>query len=143
MGELVENAADGPHVDLTAVVLEAEEDFGGSIPESDDFVSVGFDGDGEGPGEAEVCDFDSEVVVDEDVLRLDVSMDDAVGVTVLQSRDQLVHDQLHSLLLQLLPLILQILFQVLIHEVEYYLHALLLVNYLLDLYYIRMLQLLY
>jgi hypothetical protein len=53
-----EDAADGPDVDGRAVVHGAEQDFGGAVPERDDFLGVGADGDGVGPGEAEVRDLE-------------------------------------------------------------------------------------
>ena len=51
------DAAGGPDVDAGVVGAGAEEDVGGAVPEGDDFVGEGVDGDAEGAGEAEVGEF--------------------------------------------------------------------------------------
>jgi len=53
LDHLREDAADGPDVDAETVLLLAEEDLGGAVPEGLDLVREGLDGEGEGAGEAE------------------------------------------------------------------------------------------
>ena len=48
----------------------AEQDLGRAVPEGDDFVGVGAEGDAEGAGEAEVGEFQVAGAVDEEVLGL-------------------------------------------------------------------------
>ena len=87
---LGENAADGPHVDAGAVLAATEQDFGAPVPERDDFVGVGAEGDAEGAGEAEVGEFEVAFFVDEEVLGFQVAVQDAVGVAVASAEEELV-----------------------------------------------------
>mmetsp|Transcript_14072 Transcript_14072/g.35873 ORF Transcript_14072/g.35873 Transcript_14072/m.35873 type:complete len:239 (+) Transcript_14072:32-748(+) len=87
---LGQNRADGPHVDGGCVVLRAEEDFRGPVPQRDDLVCVLRDGDGEDAAEAEVCDLDGAGGdVDEEVLGLEVAVHDGVGVAVAEPEEDL------------------------------------------------------
>ena len=91
-----EDAAEAPDVDGGGVGLGAEEDLWRAVPERDDLVGVGADGEGEGAGEAEVGELDGAAVVDEQVLRLEVAVEDAVRVAVRDARQQLLHVALES-----------------------------------------------
>ena len=91
-----EDAAEAPDVDGGGVGLGAEEDLWCAVPERDDLVGVGADGEGEGAGEAEVGELDGAAVVDEQVLRLEVAVEDAVRVAVRDARQQLLHVALKS-----------------------------------------------
>lgn len=73
-------------------VKGTEEDLGGAVPEGDHVLSVLAVGNGVVPGESEVCDFDLVVGVDEDVVGLHVPVEDAVVVELLDSAEDLVHD---------------------------------------------------
>lgn len=87
---LGEEAAGAPEVDADAVVGGAEEELRGAVPEGDDAA-------GERAaaavvvGEAEVADLEDAMAVDEEVGALDVAMEDAALVAVLQPRQQLLH----------------------------------------------------
>lgn len=74
------DAAGGPDVDGGGVGAGAEEDVGGAVPQGDDFVGEGVDGDAEGAGETKVGKFEVAGGVDEEVLGLEVSVEDAVVV---------------------------------------------------------------
>jgi len=52
-------------------------------------------------GEAEVADLDGEGVVDEDVVTLDISMDDAEGVHVVEGAGDISSDAQSHLRLEL------------------------------------------
>ena len=86
------DAAGGPDVDAGVVGARAEEDIRGAVPEGDDFVGEGVDGDAEGAGEAEVGEFELAFVIDEEVLRLQVSVEDAVVVAEGDALEELVHE---------------------------------------------------
>ncbi len=86
------DAAGGPDVDAGVVGARAEEDVRGAVPEGDDFVGEGVDGDAEGAGEAEVGEFELAFVIDEEVLRLQVSVEDAVVVAEGDALEELVHE---------------------------------------------------
>lgn len=68
----------------------AEEDFGGAVPEGDDFVGVGAEGHAEGAGEAEVADLEVAVGGDEEVLGFEVAVEDSVGVAVADAGEELM-----------------------------------------------------
>ncbi len=55
---------------------------------------------GHGPGKAKVTQLDHPIGPDQDILGLHVSVDDAVGMQVVQSPDQLLCHLLHHLLRQ-------------------------------------------
>jgi hypothetical protein len=74
------DAAGGPDVDAGVVGAGAEEDVWGAVPQRDDFVGEGVDGDAEGSGETEICELELAFVVDEEVLRLEIAVQDPVGV---------------------------------------------------------------
>lgn len=51
-------------------------------------------------GKTEVANLQVAVLVDEDVGRLEIAMDDAGGVDILQSAENLVQEVLYELLLE-------------------------------------------
>ena len=87
---LREDAPDGPHVHAGAVLAAAEEDLGRAVPQRDDFVGVGAQGDAEGAGEAEVGEFQVARAIDEEVLRFQVAVEDPVGMAVADAEEELV-----------------------------------------------------
>ena len=86
---LGEDTADGPHVDTSGVLAATEQNFGRAVPESDDLVSVGAERDAEGASETEIGQLQVTLLVDEQVLRLQVTVEDAVGVAVASAFEQL------------------------------------------------------
>ena len=69
-----------PNVDAGVVGAGAEEHVGGAVPEGDNFVGEGVDGDAKGPGKAKVGELELAFVVDQEVLRFEVAMEDAIVV---------------------------------------------------------------
>jgi hypothetical protein len=55
-----------------------EQDLGRAVPECDDFVGVGAEGNAEGSCQTEVADFEVTVTVDEKILWFEIAMEDAV-----------------------------------------------------------------
>jgi hypothetical protein len=55
-----------------------EQDLGRAIPECDDFVGVGAEGNAKGSCETEVADFQVSVAVDEEVLWFEIAVEDTV-----------------------------------------------------------------
>ena len=74
------DATRGPDVDAGVVGARAEEDVRGAVPEGDDLVAEGVDGDTEGARKAKVGEFELALVVDEEVLGLEIAVQDAVVV---------------------------------------------------------------
>ena len=88
-GHLGEDAADGPHVDTSGVLATTEKDLRCAVPESDDFVCVGTERDTECAGQTEISQLQVALLVDEQVLRLEITVQDAVGVAVAGSFEEL------------------------------------------------------
>lgn len=87
---LRENAPHAPHVHAGAVLSAAEQDLWRAVPQRDDFVGVGAQGDAEGAREPEVGEFEVAGAVDEEVLGFQVAVEDAVGVAVAYAEEELV-----------------------------------------------------
>ena len=81
-----------PDVDAGVVGAGAEEDVGGAVPEGNNLVGEGVDGDTEGAGEAKVGKFELAFVIDEEVLRFEVAVEDAVVVAESDALEELVHE---------------------------------------------------
>mmetsp|Transcript_18188 Transcript_18188/g.51805 ORF Transcript_18188/g.51805 Transcript_18188/m.51805 type:complete len:352 (-) Transcript_18188:40-1095(-) len=116
---LRDDAADAPHVHGHAVELRAHEDLGRAIPHGDDLVRVLRHRHGVRSRQAEVGEFQPQLRVDQQVLRLQVAMQDAVGVAELGSPAELERHRLDDLRVQVLPAEpAHVLLQVLLHELE-------------------------
>lgn len=68
----------------------AEQDLGRPIPQRHNLVGVGPDGEADGTGQAKVGQLEVALLIDKQVLRLQVAMEDAAGMAVCQATDQLV-----------------------------------------------------
>lgn len=68
------DAADRPDVDACAVLFPAEEHFGGTVPQGDDLVCIGPERHAEGSGKTKIAQLQVPVAVDQQVLRLEISM---------------------------------------------------------------------
>ncbi len=95
---LGKDAADRPHVDAGGVLAAAEQNLRGAVPEGDDLVGVGAQGDAERAGQAEVGELEVALAVDQQVLGLEIAVQDAMAVAVAHARAQLAHELLdHTL----------------------------------------------
>lgn len=120
MDHLGEDASCRPQIDSESVGLLTEENFGASVPECDDFVSVGLDRETEGTRETEVSKFDhSAGRVDKQVLRLQVTVEDSVLMQVDQSEQDLVQEALCLLFWQwVVSMLLHVLFEIVLKVLE-------------------------
>jgi len=91
---LGEDAANAPDIDGDGVVLAAEEDLRGAVPEGDDLVCVGPDGDSKGPGEPKVGQLEGAVLANEEIVGLEVAVEDAACVAVVNALEHLVQEAL-------------------------------------------------
>ena len=85
------DAAGGPDVDGGVVGAGTKENVGSAVPEGDNFVGEGVDGDAEGPGETKVGKFELTLIVYQEVLGLEVAVKDAVFMAKCDSLKKLVH----------------------------------------------------
>ena len=93
-----EDAAHAPHVQAAGVLVKSEHQFGGAVPQRQDLLRVGSDGNGVDAAQPEVGDFcDEGLVADEDVLGFEVSVQNFFGVQVVRRLENLVHDGLYRL----------------------------------------------
>lgn len=88
-GHLGEDAANGPHVDTSGVLTTTEQNFWRAVPESDDLVSVSAERNTECAGQTKIGQLQVAFLVDEQVLRLQVTVQDTVGVAVARALEEL------------------------------------------------------
>ena len=81
-----------PDIDAGVVGSGAEEHVGGAVPEGDNFVGEGVDGDPKGAGETKVGEFELAFVIDQEVLRFEVAVEDTVVVAEGNALEKLVHE---------------------------------------------------
>ena len=97
--ELVEDDAQGPQVDGVVVRLFLDE-LRRHVQRRSFDAGEHHGVAGHGPGEPKVAELDDASAADEDVLRLHVAVDDAVGVKVVEGSDELPGDGAHLILRQ-------------------------------------------
>lgn len=88
---LCHDAAGGPDVDAGAIGAGTEENIRGTVPEGDDFVREGVDGNAESTGQTEICKLELTFVVDKEILRLEIAVKNSVFVAEIDSLEQLIH----------------------------------------------------
>jgi hypothetical protein len=115
------DAARGPDIDACVISPTAEQDVRGAVPQSDDLIREGVDGDAERTRETKVGQLQLSPVVDEEVLRLQIAVEDAGVVAECYSLHQLVHERLDGDGIQSAPVAprVHVPLQVLIHELEH------------------------
>lgn len=119
------DAAGGPDVDAGIVGAGSEEDVRGAVPEGYDFIGEGVDWDPESSCETEIGEFELALVVDEEVLRLEIAMQDAVLVAEGDALKELVHEGFDRDVVELTALtarvheFLEVFVHVLKHEHEF------------------------
>jgi len=82
VNQLPHDAADRPHVHRFGVRGGAEQDLRRAVPERHHLVGVGAHGDAEGTGETEIRQLEGPVAVNEQVLRLQITVQNAMRVAV-------------------------------------------------------------
>lgn len=145
LSHLCHDAADRPLVQGGRVLLLPKEDLRRSVPKSDHLMCIGLDWQRERSSEAKIRKFDNPILADQQILRLEVSMHDPVGVTVSQALQDLIREALHlingqscsSIVLDpLLHVLLYVVIKVLKNNVQLFIF----VNDLFDLNNVRVLQ---
>ena len=86
---LGEDAPNGPHVDTGRVLATTKQNFGRAVPESNYFVGVSAERNTEGASQTEIGQLQVALLVNEQVLRLEVTVQDAVGVAVARALEEL------------------------------------------------------
>ena len=138
MGQLIEDSPNGPHINGCRVNLASQKHFRGPIPESNDLVSVGFQGQTHSTSQAKICDLNLVCgFVDQQVGRLKVAVHNSALVTIKGALEELVKDgfnrgSIHGRV-PLVQILLHVLVKVLENKVQTVLvvsvHNLLQINY--------------
>lgn len=88
-GSRTENATNGPHINTSGVMRGSKQDLGSPIPKSNNLMSVALERDGQGAAEAR-----SAILriprVEKQILRLEITVEDAMGVAVGDALAELV-----------------------------------------------------
>ena len=93
MGQLVQNAADRPHVNTGRVHFATEQDLRRTVPERDNLMCIALEWKAERTSQAEVSYLDfSLALVDQQVGRLQVTVHNAALVAVQKARKDLPDD---------------------------------------------------
>ena len=110
----------GPDVDAGVVGPATQEDVRGTIPQGDNLVGERVDGDTEGPCKTEIGELELALLVDEEVLGFEVSVEDAILVAEGDAPKELVHERLDGDIVQLpaVAIGVHVLLQVLVHVLE-------------------------
>lgn len=117
---LSHDAARRPNVDARIVGPAAEENVRRAIPQGDDLVGKGVDGDTKSAGQSEVAELELPFTVDQKVLGLEITVEDAVLVAEVDAPQQLVHEGLGLIGLQGAPVAVcvHVLLKVAVEELE-------------------------
>jgi hypothetical protein len=91
---LGEDAAHGPHVDTSGVLAATKQNLGRAVPEGDNFVSVSAERDTKGASQTKIGQLQVALLVDEQVLRLEIAVQNAVGVAVTGALEELKRELL-------------------------------------------------
>ena len=89
-GHFGKDASDGPHVNGGAVVTRSKQNLGRTVPEGNHFVRVGAERDTESTSKTKIGELQVALFVDEKILRFEISVEDAMCVTVVEAANQLV-----------------------------------------------------
>lgn len=84
-----EDATNRPDVDGCRVALAAEENLRRTVPQGDDFVSICANRSAEGTSKTEIGKFQDTITIDEEVLGLQITVEDTVGVAVGYTLEEL------------------------------------------------------
>src|SRR3989338_3809265 len=115
---LCEDASGAPDVDGGPILAGAHEDVWGSVPEGDDFVGVVADGGAEGAGQTKVREFELAFFVDQEVLGLQISVQDAVVVAEGHALEELPEEGFDGGARDVAAERVDVLFQVLVEVLE-------------------------
>lgn len=89
---LGKDTAYAPHVDGRAVVTRTEKDLWSPIPQRDHLMGVGSQWDTESAGQAEIGQLQVALLVDQQILRFEIAMQNSMGVAEVNASDELVSE---------------------------------------------------
>lgn len=116
--DLCEDASHRPDVDRGVVVLGAHEDIWSSVPKGDYLMGEVFHRNSKGTSQPEICQLQNTLAIDEQVLRLQISMEYLVLVALGSSVEQLIQERFDLFLRKGSFVVVKQLLQILIEEFE-------------------------
>lgn len=118
--ELRHDTAGRPDINTSVVRATAQEDIRSAVPQGDHFVGEGVDRDAKRPRQSKVTQFQLSLLVDQQVLRFEIAMQDSILMAEGDAFEQLVHKGLDRGLVQLSSIAagIHVFLQILIHVFE-------------------------
>ena len=86
------DATSGPDINARVVGAAAKQDVRGAVPEGNDFVGEGVDGDAKRTSETKIGEFELAFVIDEEVLGFQVAVQNTIFVAKGNALKELVHE---------------------------------------------------
>lgn len=122
LSHLSVNAPNAPYVNRCRVLFGPKEDFWRTVPQGDDLVGVCLDRQAKRPSQSKICQLHVSIRVDQEILWLQVSVHDAMRVTVGSGLQNLISELLYCLRRQRSPdlphILLEIILTILENEIE-------------------------
>ena len=139
------DTASRPNVNARIVCSTAEKNIRGTIPESHNFIGKSIDGNPKSTSKAKIAKFQDAFVIDEKILRFQVSVEDSILMAEIYTLEKLVHERFDRGRLQspTFSMGIHVSFQVTVHELEYQHELILGMNHIMQGYNILMLQFLH
>jgi hypothetical protein len=94
---LGEDAADGPHINTSRVLAATEQNLRRTVPQRDDLVGVSAERHTKGSRESKIPKLEVTIAVNQEILRLQITVQHAVAVAVTNTLAQLAHELLNHL----------------------------------------------
>jgi hypothetical protein len=95
--KLSKNASNCPDIDTETILFLAEQNLRGSIPKGLNLMCESPDGQRVDSSKAKISNFHNLVIGYKNILGFEVSVNDSFGMTVINSRNELIHEKLDLL----------------------------------------------
>lgn len=123
LSHLSENATNGPNINRCWVLFLTEKNFRSSVPKGNYFMSISFHWETKGSCETEISKLNVAVLINQEILRLKISVHNSVSVAISSSLQNLISETLNFLRRKwptnLSHIFLEIVFTILKYQVEF------------------------
>jgi hypothetical protein len=125
---LCKNATNRPDINTKRVLLLSQEDFRSSVPKGFDFMGQSTNRYTEGSSKTKISKLDLSILINQEILRLQISMDNSLAVTMVKSIEDLIKiwlsyirrkrgtSYLNHVRSQVVLILIQVSFQILVQE---------------------------
>ena len=118
LNHFCEYAANSPDIHTQTVLFLSQKHFGSPVPKRLDFMSKSLDGDTKRPSKSEIGDLQVSHLINQQILRLEIPMDDPARVAVVHSVNELVEEQLDLVRSHRMLVLRHVLLQVIVNVDE-------------------------